>query len=559
MSKAELDDIEEGTAIFYWKDKDDFYIVLTDEIVEGNLDAVRVSDSRVTVDGTNVSKAGDAIFSDNEMKDFKEWESYADIKDCVDEDVVVYKNLVGKAIALVTDAKAKSSKIYGIATWKTDARKPVLSVYTIEGKEIDYKFAETKDAAKASAQKADDGYEVVAFKLNKDGEIAKDEFEVISKAITFNKVDKDKFATDGTDGGNKYYLTKDTVILKALNSKGEIKPSVIGYDDIIKKTIDENNEAIIGTVKDKGNDLAVVVFIDSDFDAVDETEYGLVTGAPIRVGKNYEVEIDMVGKGVGDYILVEADANVDKGDLIKFTFNHKDEVDVEDSISSVKETGSKVTKKAGNYLTIDGEEYRVTSDTVYYATNKNGKLDGTTRLSKIDKGDRVVILANGKNELQVVVVVSAYKGGSVVDPVLPKDAVEYKGVVTLDGNNYISLGKDAYPFTGKVPADVKKGDLVIPTFITIRDETVVAEIVKYKEEQEEPDDPDLEDKIIAGELKRDLFGQVLEFTVSDGTKVTKVTLNGGVLDKDNWEYNIEGNEVTVGEVQNNDIVIFLLS
>ncbi|MCK9267552.1 MAG: S-layer homology domain-containing protein, partial [Alkaliphilus sp.] len=434
LSRAELDDIEEETAIFYWvdkdKSKDDYYIVINDETVEGNLDAVRVSDSRVTVDGINVSKADDAIFSDDEMKDFKEWEDYESVKEYVDEGVVVYKNLADKAIALVTDAKAKSSTIYGVATWMTDARKPVLTVYTVEGKEIDYKFADTGDVPGAKPQSGV-GYRVVGFKLDKDGDIAKGEFSYIDEEITFNKGDKDKFATDSI--GNKYYLTKDTVILKALDSKGKVKPSVIKYDDIIKKTIDKNNEAIIKTVKDKGNDLAVVVFTKQNFDAVDTDEYALVLASPRKVGKDYKVEIDIAGEGKDDYVLEDVNVeNVKKGALIKFTFNHKDEVSVDSITYSEKKIGSTVNEKEGNYLTVGGTKYRVTEDTVYYETDKNGKLDGTTRLSKIGKGDKVVILANGKGELQVVVVVTAYAGEDVGD-----DDDDVVGVVTyINGGTF---------------------------------------------------------------------------------------------------------------------------
>lgn len=482
LSRAELDDIEEETAIFYWvdkdKSKDDYYIVINDEIVEGNLDAVRVSDSRVTVDGINVSKADDAIFSDDGMKDFKVWEDYSEVKECVDEDVIVYKNLADEAIALVTDAKAKSSTIYGVATWMTDARKPVLTVYTVEGKEIDYKFADTGDVPGAKPQSGE-GYRVVGFKLNKDGDIAKGEFSYIDEEITFSKNDKDKFATDGS--GNKYYLTKDTVILKALNSKGKVKPSVIKYDDIIKKKIDANNSAIIKTVKDKGNDLAVVVFIDKEFDAVDTDEYGLVLASPAKVGKDYKVEIDIAGEGKGDYVLEDVNVeDVKKGALIKFAFNHKDEVSIEKIVYSVEKTGSTISEKAGNYLTIGGTKYRATDDTVYYETDKKGKLDGTTRLSKIGKGDRVVILANDKDELQVVVVVTAYKGEDVVEPVKGE---KVEAVTKVRDNVWITIGNVDYLFSGSYEeAKVYEGKRVEFRFREIDGDKVITSIEVVKDE-----------------------------------------------------------------------------
>jgi len=422
LSAASLDDIEEDTAIFFWIDADDnYYIVINNEKVEGTLEAVRISDSRVTVNGTNVVPAvsgrdmGLSVYSTDGMDEFEVWDkdSYSILKDYVDEEVVVYLDLVGDGLAFVTDSDATST-VYGVATWLTDARKPVLTVFTKDGEEVDYTFEDRNDATNLRNQVNFENNDVNAvwFEVNKDGEIKEGEFNFTKSTGSATKQDDKAYLLID---GDRYYLEKDTVIIKALNKDGELDPSVIDYEDIINKAITTTN--VLFVPKSATNhDLALLVFADSNFDAVDEDQYGILVDHPRAVkGGDYVAKIHVAGGEVEEYVLASVkginNKDLAKGDIIKFYFNSKDEVVVTDSIDLSEEKATKsltVERKSEKYLELsDGNEYRVTDDTIFYVTTDKGKLDGKSNLSKIKEGDTVIILAED-NELKVVLETTPY-------------------------------------------------------------------------------------------------------------------------------------------------------
>ncbi|ABW20158.1 S-layer homology domain-containing protein [Alkaliphilus oremlandii] len=411
FSKASLEDIKEGTAIFGWENDDDqLFFVIRNDVVEGKLEAVRARDNRVTVNGTNIVRdANDAIFSGNEGTDFEEWAStnFEKVEEFIDEKVVVVLNLQGRAMVLTTDADYTSKTIYGVATYLEDGRNPVLTVFTSEGKEVEYKFEDRKDVT--SALKVDylkDEFVAVEFKLNKDGEISKGDLKVVSnvKTLSAEKKSDDKFITIGKD---RFYIRENTVAIKAINSKGELKPSLIKHSDIAKRTIKSGERVIV--VGDAGRNADLIVFVDKAFEAKDDAKFGLVTGDVTRKGGDYKVEIDVAGEAKAEYIVAGRN-DVKKGDLVEFKLNNKGELtDITRNNAKDKEA-FKVTKKDGDYLLLDGKWYLVSNETVVYKVDEDGALDGTTRLSRISDKDSVVFVEDA-GELKVLVVVTEYKDG----------------------------------------------------------------------------------------------------------------------------------------------------
>lgn len=421
FSTASLKDIKEGTAVFGWVDGDDnYYIVIKNEVVEGKLESVRVRDGRLTINGKNISKAPLAIYSDNEGKEYSEWLTSGDsattknIEEFVDEEIKVILDLAGKALVLTTDVNVTSNTVYGVATYLTEGRNPVLTVFTNEGKEVEYKFEDREDAKKISkldldflGDKGDPEFAAVSFKLNKDGEIAKGQLNEAIKsdafeALTKNSDDKYVSLSDG-----KRYIRENTVIIKAFNNnkdnKKVLKPSLIKYDDIINREIKDNNSAIV--IGNAGRNADLIVFVNPAFEAKDDTQYGVVTGDVRRVGGDYKVEIDVAGKGKADYV-VGSRTDVTKGELIAFTLNNKGEAKTVTS-TVYKET---VLDKDDSYLSFTKDSWKlVDKDTVIYQLDKDGKLDGTTRLSRISKGDKVSYVEKD-GVLKALIVTTKYTG-----------------------------------------------------------------------------------------------------------------------------------------------------
>lgn len=414
MAKADIEDVEKGTAVFFWIDADDnYYILMSADVAEGTLEAVRVSDSRLTVEGKTISRASEAMMSVDNMKNFGEWLGYVDVIDFVDEEVVVYLDLAGKAMVLVSDFEVTSDTMYGIATWYTEARTPKLSIFTADGEEVEYAF-ETRSMASAFVEIdfINNEYAAVVYELNKDGEIASIDIE--EDIVDLDKgVDNSWFTMDDTP--TRYYLTDNTVIFKPLKgTAAELDPSVIKVSEIKDMAI-SNEDAIV--VLGTGRDAAMIVFTSATFKAVDEVQYGIVTGIPYRSGSNYKVEIDVVGEGKAVYTLSalgSAPEIVSKGDIVTFVMNNsgKAEVTIVNNIPLATTTDAaiqEITAIDGNYVTTDDGDYKVASDTLYYITKTNGELDTTTRFSRIIVGDFVVILtAEGSETVKVMLKVTPF-------------------------------------------------------------------------------------------------------------------------------------------------------
>lgn len=474
LSAASLDDIKEDTAVFYWIDEDDnYYIVALNETAEGTLEAVRVRDSRITVEGNNFKFEEDySIYSLDDKDEYELLVDFEDIEDYVDEDVIVYLNLVGDAIALVTDTEATTSKIYGVATWLTSQRNPVLSVYTQEGKEVDYTFEETDDikAEFKGLFPAGEPTNVVGvgFRVNKDGEIKEDSFEYSTTQQRFNKDDNKKY---GAYNAENLYITEDTVVLKAFNSTGKLKPSVIKYENIINKEVKTDNKAVRILVKDKGNDLALLVFTESAFQAVDDTEYGIVTSDPTVRGTTYRAEIDVYGKGKETYVISKTDdaKALRTGDLVAFRLNDKGEVlvDAEVDFRTNRDKVSvyeKVSSKSGDFITTNADTYRRTTDTVIYAATKSGALGSTSNYSRIAKDSILLLIADSDDELKAVLDITAYREGKTAS-----DDVTVTGVVT-----HLTTTGTGATYSGVVIVDGKTNYYVdSKTVVTDKDDIVL--------------------------------------------------------------------------------------
>ena len=419
FTKASLEDIEAGTAVFGWEDEDDnFFIVIKNDRVEGKLEEVRVSNNRVKVGGENITRAANAIFSGNQGEDYTEWnkDNFEEVEEFIDEEITLVLNLEGRAMVLTTDVNVTSGNIYGLATYLTTGRNPVLTVFTSEGKEVDYKFEDRKDAEKVenkvSTDYKENKYAAVEFKVNKDGEIVKGKLETVEDTtVELQKAEKQRFVTIGTTA-KKYNIRTNTVVIKALNNKGELKPSVIKYDDIIAKSFKENGDAfVIGEV---GKDAKLIVFVESEFQAKEDLKYGVVTGVPARVsGGDYKVEVDVAGEGKVTYVLADR-KEVKQGDLIRFTLNSKGELVAEHKLNSLDtniETDLQIVTAEvdKDYLQIGDTSYLVDEkETAIYKVDKDGDLDGTMRLSRIKKGDVVLLIVDEDNKsvIKALVVVT---------------------------------------------------------------------------------------------------------------------------------------------------------
>lgn len=411
FTAADLDDIDKDSVIFYWdNDDDEVSIMVMNVAVEGEV--TRQRDDRVTVDGKNYvrSKIGGenyTVISLNAGKDFNIWDDNT-IYDIMDEEVALYLDMNGNIAALVTSAKATSDKQYGIVTWYYEGRNPSIEVFTSEGKEVEYYFEERADAAEVDGYTYDGAsFDIVAieYELNSDGEIADNGITALTDKKNVSK-DADKKFVSG--GGKDYFITSSTVVMKALDD-GELDPSIVGYDTLIGMEVDAAvGEAII--FGDDNKNAKLIVFTEDGFKGEkDDTYYGVVTDNPWKVGKNWFVDMDIFGEGKADYKVKESD-NLKKKDLVAFRLDNNDRVALDGDIATVPGI---VYERDGSYLKIkvgseDPKLYRVASNAVLYKLDKDAKLDGTIRLSRINPDDGIEFLYDDEEKEIVAAIVDQY-------------------------------------------------------------------------------------------------------------------------------------------------------
>jgi hypothetical protein len=442
----DVDDIEKDSLVYFWEnDDDEIFIVVAGEVLEGEIDRVR--DAKVRIDGKSYDKGASAILSYDKGKNYDTWDNVKDVEDLTEEKVWALLGLDGTIAVIRGEAVETSGTIYGIATYASVDKTGTLSLFNKDGKVVDY-TAESRsmldpiehDKGNLNYYGTNEnlGYSIVAFRVNRDGEISDDKEN--GKYVDFNYVKvKNETATKGTDfeeivdinvdvkvdkeddkafftavnaagASTKYYVSKDTIIMSA-KKDGELDPSVITYDNFVSMSIDKSKDKSKAVVfGEPGKNAKLVVFLEDNFEGSKETFYfGVVTGDTWVGRKATTVEINVAGEGKTEYKIKDSDEDkFAKGSVVAFALNSKDEAKdivsaaVYDGKSDPSGTNGDATIIAGTVADVDGsfikvgaKSYKVASDAVIYDFKLDGKkfkLDGTIRMSRISEDDYVILM-----------------------------------------------------------------------------------------------------------------------------------------------------------------------
>lgn len=413
FSKADVEDIDVDSAIFFWEgEDDDIYIIVKNETVKGEVE--RVKADKIKVDGKEYSKGSYAILTLDKGDNYEKWADLANVEDFVDEEVKIILDLRGRVLLVTGSAKATSGNLYGIVTYAKDGRYVDLTIFTDEGKEVVYpaeSSTEFRDLADLKYyRKVDDNetklsYAALKYKLTSDSEIAEEksvvaviEGEEIKKPlVAYDKdVDVNKVVFEGyvkkdpdkkfftllenkdAKNGERFYITNDTVIMKALNDDGELDPEVISVDRFVSISITDKNKAVVFGESDKDADF--IVMLNKDFEGTEEDYlYGVVTDKPSKSGGSYYATINVFGEGEKDYKIADP-AKFAKGDVVAFDFNNKGEA-VLKSAKIFK--GETLTEYDDGYVNISGSVYKVDSAAILYNKDSDGDLDKKISRSKL--------------------------------------------------------------------------------------------------------------------------------------------------------------------------------
>ncbi len=496
-NRLDVDEIEEGNIIYVQQldyDGDDYahVVVVQDNVKEGKLS--KVKEDRLYLGDTQLKairykdevggnwKYENTYYSVEGFEDIKKWDPKDgdwedDMEDADGEDMVAYLDATGKVAFLSSEGITGGSGYkYGVVT-RAYADNDRIKVYTFvgekDGEEITYKA--DKDKNLESPRKldkygnADGGKDnvhtnmgknrgleghVVKFKLNKDGEIAENEFFVMDpenfwvmqKGKDFGK-DSIRSAFKAENGEEKtFYVENRSVIIDAesleLNAdKDGYKSSfdsddfgIVKWEDIAEDNYDEKLQFYVFTKRTNDVDVDAVVFIGKDglSTASDEEAIYVIDkwtkGGDVFVkyvsyedGKVAEREVDKLDKSgsvkLGDFKKERPFvAKMKSGNKIElFSDDHKDLT----FVSGV------VSKRDGNILELDNrsKEYRLSSGVVVYDED----VKKTT--SNIRVKDEVTMIVEDGVNVRVVSIGDQIKpgtgGGDDDDKETTKNKVTY--------------------------------------------------------------------------------------------------------------------------------------
>lgn len=542
----DVEDIKEGNIVYAAKldyDGDDYVqvVVVQDNMVEGEL--TKVKDDRVTIGDKQIKMVRykdngnhfQAYYSVEGFEDIKEWNTDGDwaddMEDADEEDMVAYLDATGKIAFLSTEAMGSSGYKYGVVT-RGYADNDRVKIFTFidgkDGDEITYKADKernlsnpiklneygkvVKDNKTESVEGRDLTGRVVKFKLNKEGEIAEDEFYVMDPENTWKmQADKD-FGKDsipsvfqGKDGTRRAFAIDDRAVIIDAESL-EIKDGkpVIGdsddfttanWKDIAEDNYDSTLEYYVFTKRNNDIDIDAVVFIGKDGLSTSSDEEAIyvidkwrksgdvyVKYASYETGKVEEIEVDKVDKLSSDIWNKFSKerpfvARIKSGNKIElFTDNDSVKKNINKSDLTYKE--GVVDKKDGSVLTVNGEEYRLASSAIVY------EEDTKKSASNIRKGDAVLFVVENNVNIRVIERLidseaKAVKDGTGSGGGTTPGETE-KGVVTyIDTTNKV-VYVDAVPYTYGTGSVLKtaKGNVIASGVTNIEAKLAINDEVK---------------------------------------------------------------------------------
>jgi len=501
----DADDLEEGD-IFFYNEGAEFAEVFN-KTVEGKVK--RVFTDKMEVNGKDY-KFGSAKYLDgSKLVNFDE--VAADEMREEGEEVTLFLSRAGDLVFVIGErGEVETGTVVGYLYKDLDKIKVgrdtlyYIDIVNENGEVVNYEV-DVEDVDKGnfssnSDSKVLDKGQLVKLDIDSDGDVVgiwkADEDEDDFKAEEF---DSDYETDDKYING--YRVKSSTVVFlvqKFLEDGDKKDIKVVKWGDIedfekIHEEITIDDQAVKSVVyyNDK-NYATYIVAVKTDVDEETDDYTAVITGIDELKGNKNEYRITAFvdgkeetfytkkdPKGNGNNGVFEFKMNNDKFKLGVIKVNKStglvDEVEKLDGNEDYVEVTVEGRSVSSKTITVGSDDYRLVDDSYVFDALKKDVKKATLR--DISEGDKVVLVLDAKGTKFVkYVILTDDKSGDNGEDEKPEGAVEYKGTVELDGNTYITLGDNTYPFTGELPGGIKKGDYVIATFVTIRGELVVTEI-----------------------------------------------------------------------------------
>jgi len=447
-------------------DGDDYAIVqvVKDNKVEGDFGKYKADSAVIGGKSYDLTVIGEDVYATFSIDSNDTIESYAKkfededtLKDAYGEKVTALTDVVGRVIHFSTDAKATSGSVYGVvdryydkneATGNYDRVKLYIAT---EDKLVTYSFEEVKDSKKAAVG------EFVKFKLNKDGEIADGKYDAATVEYTV-KGDFGKDTVTTVEGDVFTVDTKSSIFVNAPDStnypinQDADDCELVQWADIAD---DDAKAAQFVVFADDNKEIEAVLFFEG-LDSVSDEEAAYIVDT-FRQNGDEAATVDFFGGKVEDIVVDSKSEAAAEDEMVAVAKKQSDgELEIVAYIKAVGDkfeivdnsedfaiVSGKITAKDGDYITVGGKSYKLSTDTIVYdEDDKKSK----SNLSK----DKIVdlVIEDGKNvrvvklidEARVFVAADAAVG-AVIDAI---DALPAVANMTLADEADVVAARTAY-------------------------------------------------------------------------------------------------------------------
>jgi hypothetical protein len=496
--------------------------VVRNNVVEGELGRYKEDEVRIGGENYDLSVVGEgnvfATFSPNGNDDVygyaDKFAADEDLEDVYGEDVTAITDVVGRVLHFTTDVEAVSETLYGVVDKVYDDGERARIFVATQDDLITYDVEDEDDA-----EDLEHG-DFVSFKLNKDGEIAEDELELVDADVY--TVD-DEFGDDTikTEEGTTFSVDEDdTVFINAPEVDGLTiddedydveEVELVNWADISGDEVDPGTKFVAFT--DENEELEAVLFVEGLEAAEDEEAVYIVD--TFRQNGDKAAELDFYSTGVEELVLDSKTDDLAKDEMVAVVKKQADgEVEIiayidedgvvqGDSDDFTLESG-KVTKKDGDFIYLNGTAYKLTSNTVVY------EEDDKKSRSNITKGDYVdLVLEDGKN-VRVAEILDEERTAAPV--------------ITLEGDAEMTLTVgDDFTDPGFTATDAEDGDLTDDVVVTgtVDTETAGTYTITYTVEDSDENETTATRTVIVEEA-------AITATLDEGYEFFTGTEGGGV-------------------------------
>ena len=444
---AGLDDIEANDVVYVFEDTNNVdYVLVVGSLVNGTLD--EGSDNTITVEDNDYNFDSEDFASEYSTEgidgSYDTLDDISDLDDVFDTDVMLalYANPYEVAY-LVSDVEASSATVYGIVTDLTISglfdKVTDVTILNQDGEEVTYDVDDVFTYGAGVSTDVELGA-YVEVELDADGVIDTLNDMVYADAAaddTACSVSSSKIKIDGT----WYKITDDTLIFETVVVDGGTYADSADFDEANLIDVDElmsadelTADAII-IVSNDGGTLERLFVVDSSLNAGNEGYSFVERQYTNSSGDFVEMMDGTIAERDGSYLSDIFYSYVIKGGELEVTALVSDKLNVasattdgdpvedglwvmaDGTLASADNSyvlGSldvNVDAVDGDTLTLAGDYYTLTSDTVIYTVSASGVVDSGDE-DDIDDGAKVLAISDEDANLMYVFVLS----GSLADP-----------------------------------------------------------------------------------------------------------------------------------------------